>query len=146
MSLADTYNLRKEQASMSDVASFVDTIETLTTYTPSYTYNGTSVTLNTLNFAEYVKLGGGKLIHVQGSMVVTLVGTGAFLTASLPFAAKAGNYKCLSGFIALHSTPLVFEPVSCVVSGGVVNLIRNASALYTAANWDLYFSGTYYTT
>jgi len=145
MSLADTYNLRAEQASMSDVATFADTMEAILTWTPSYTFNGTSITLDLLNYAEYVKIGGGKLVHVQGSMRVVTVGSGAFLEVSLPINARAGTYKSISGFISNNSSPLNFEPVSGIVSGGTVTLQRTGATAYAAGTWNLYFSGTYYT-
>ena len=47
--LADDYNLRTSQPSMSDLADLVDTFETVLTWTPAYTYNGTSITLTTLS-------------------------------------------------------------------------------------------------
>lgn len=143
MSLADTYNLRAEQASMSDVAAAIDALETITSYTPTYTYTGTSVTLTTLNFAEYVKSGGGKLIHLDVSTKVTLVGTGAFLSVSLPFAAKAGTYRSISCYIAVGGT-LNFEITAGVINGTNMSLVRSGGANYTAGVWDLYIGGTYY--
>lgn len=144
MSLADTYNLRTSQPSMSDLADLVDTFETVLTWTPAYTYNGTSITLTTLNYAEHMKLAGGKLWFVQASMKVALVGDAAYPTVSLPASMRSGGYKTLTGMIAPNS--LAFEPVAVAITGDVATLVRSGAANFTAGTWDFWLSGLLWTT
>jgi hypothetical protein len=146
MTLADNYNLRAEQASMSDVSAMVDTFETVTSYTPTYTYNGTSVSLTTLFLARYLKLAGGKLTFVEVNARVNLVGIGPWLTVSLPFTNGQVGYTLLSSTIAVGGST-AFEVVSGIISGttNLITLHRAAGANYSAGSWDIFFSGYFYT-
>jgi hypothetical protein len=143
--LADDYNLRTAQPSMTDLADMVDTFEEILTWTPTYDYNGTSITLNTLNYAEYVKLAGGKLYYVQASMQVTLVGSAAFPTVTLPANMKTGGYKFLPAMVSNNSTPLVFEPCTAVISGNEASILRSGSDFYAAGTCNFYIQVTYFT-
>lgn len=141
MTLADNYNLRASQASFSDIASFVDNMENVQTYTPTYTYNGTSITLHTLAHAEYCKLGDSKAIWVSVNTKVTLVGSAAFLDVTLPFASR-GNYRAFDAMIAPNN--LNFEACAGVMSNGTITIMRSGAVAYSAGIWDLYFQGVYF--
>lgn len=141
--LADDYNLRTSQPSMSDVADFVDTFETVLTWTPAYTHTGGGVTLTNLNYAEYMKLAGGKLWFVQASMKVALTGTAAFPTVSLPASQRSGGYKMMSAMIAPNNFD--WEPVAFPITGDIGTLVRSGGASYAAGTWDFWISGLLWT-
>ena len=147
MSLADSFNLRTEIATMSDIANFVDSFETKTDYTPTYTVNAGVISQVALNYAHYYRIGGigaaGPFIFVRGSMRINLTAAAAFPTVSVPFTAN-GFDAFISGSIAAGATSN-YEPVTAAITAGTstLTMVRSGAATFASGNWEFRYSGLY---
>lgn len=142
MSLSDDYGLNTELASMQNVSDFVDDWNNIQSYTPTVMINAGSVALNSIAFAEYVKI--GKLIFINVSVDVTLSGSpGGFLSVSIPFTARSGAYRLIN---AVYGQGTTFYRASGILTASQIDIVKEASAAHTTGTWQLYFSGFYYTT
>jgi hypothetical protein len=113
------------------------------TWTPSL--GGTAT--YTTQAGTYTKV--GRLVFVQGHLVVNVIGTGSTgIISGLPFAAStpvAGSV----GFFASAANTFVF--VSCLVSGSTILIetataatLQMAIAVFFGNGTDIYFSATYF--
>lgn len=97
--LSATYNLREEIARMNDVADFVDTFDTVASYTPVVTGSGSmTTTLTTTTHAKYWLLGGGRHVSLYLKLVITTGGTASNqILIALP-TTSLGDFQVLSAF------------------------------------------------
>lgn len=140
--LSDVYGLNTEIATMRNLSDFVDDFNDLTSYTPIVAINAGTATLNTVTFAQYLKI--GTLVYVRTSVDVTLGGSpGAFLTVTLPFTAMAGAYAMIN---ASYGQSTTIYRASGILTDTRVNILKEASAAHTTGTWQLHFSGFYIST
>lgn len=131
MTVLNTGLLSQLKTGFADVKTLFDTLSpsALSTWTPTLGYNGTSITLDTINSANYVLA--GPLMWLSLHVDFTLVGSGTQVTATLPESVAGGFVNVAGHGNIISTTPMALFGYT---SGGTMTFRHYVSTSWTAGS------------